>query len=83
MRPREGSVFCGPSTAVGGLGSTKHTVSLGLSKYIVIIIHLMSAPDGNSLFCFPEGLNVSRDEVESKFNNIHTTIAFRDKNSIV
>jgi hypothetical protein len=24
----------------------------------------MSAPDGNSLFCFPENLNVSRDEVE-------------------
>jgi hypothetical protein len=28
------------------------------------IIHLMSAPEGNSLFCFPESLNVSRDEVE-------------------
>jgi hypothetical protein len=27
-------------------------------------IHLMSAPEGNSLFCFPESLNVSRDEVE-------------------
>ena len=51
----------------------------------------MSAPEGNSLFCFPESLNVSRDEVEllysdeqkSTFNNIHTTTVFRDKNSIV
>ena len=24
----------------------------------------MSAPEGNSEFCFPESLNVSRDEVE-------------------
>ena len=24
----------------------------------------MSAPEGNSLFCFPENLNVFRDEVE-------------------
>ena len=24
----------------------------------------MSAPEGNSLFCFPENLNVYRDEVE-------------------
>jgi hypothetical protein len=24
----------------------------------------MSAPEGNSEFCFPENLNVSRDEVE-------------------
>ena len=78
------------------------------------IIHLMSASEGNSLFCFPESLNVSRDEVEgnieirgktklfpegtdikrfviqysdepknNQFNNIHTTIVFRDKNSIV
>ena len=69
----------------------------------------MSALQGNSLFCFPESLNVSRDEVEanieirgktklfpertdvllysdkqkSTFNNIHTTIVFRDKKSIV
>ena len=28
------------------------------------IIHLMSALEGNSEFCFPENLNVSRDEVE-------------------
>jgi hypothetical protein len=27
-------------------------------------IHLISASEGNSLFCFPECLNVSRDEVE-------------------
>ena len=33
------------------------------------IIHLMCAPEGNSEFCFPEGLNVSRDEVEG---NIET-----------
>jgi hypothetical protein len=26
----------------------------------------MSAPKGNSLFCFPESFNVSRDEVEGK-----------------
>ena len=31
---------------------------------IMINIHLMSAPEGNSEFCFPEILNVSRDEVE-------------------
>ena len=28
------------------------------------IIHLMYALEGNSEFCFPENLNVSRDEVE-------------------
>ena len=33
------------------------------------IIHLMCAPEGNSEFCFPESLNVSRDEVEG---NIET-----------
>jgi hypothetical protein len=27
-------------------------------------IHLMYALEGNSEFCFPENLNVSRDEVE-------------------
>ena len=69
----------------------------------------MSAPEGNSLFCFPESLNVrlgkhrdSResktnyfpreqtlsvllysDEQKSTFNNIHTTIVIRDKNSVV
>ena len=32
-------------------------------------IHLMCAPEGNSEFCFPESLNVSRDEVEG---NIET-----------
>ena len=31
---------------------------------IEFIIHLMVAPEGNSEFCFPESLNVSRDEVE-------------------
>ena len=30
----------------------------------VNIIHLMYALEGNSEFCFPENLNVSRDEVE-------------------
>ena len=29
-----------------------------------ITIHLMYALEGNSEFCFPENLNVSRDEVE-------------------
>jgi hypothetical protein len=28
------------------------------------IIHLMCAPEENSLFCFPESLNVSRDAIE-------------------
>ena len=32
-------------------------------------IHLMCAPEGNSEFCFPESLNVSRDQVEG---NIET-----------
>ena len=32
-------------------------------------IHLMCAPEGNSEFCFPESLNVSRDEVKG---NIET-----------
>ena len=30
----------------------------------------MSAPEGNSEFCFPETLNVSRDEVEGKQNSL-------------
>ena len=29
----------------------------------------MSAPDGNSLLCFPESLNVSREEVEGNKTN--------------
>ena len=29
------------------------------------IIQLMSAPEGNSQFCFPESPDVSRDEVET------------------
>ena len=33
------------------------------------IIHLMSAPEGNSEFCFPESLNVSRDEVEGNIES--------------
>ena len=36
---------------------------------IILLIHLMCAPEGNSEFCFPESLNVSRDEVEG---NIET-----------
>ena len=28
------------------------------------IIHLMSDPEGNSYYCFPESPDVSRDEVE-------------------
>ena len=53
--------------------------------------------EGNSLFCFPEGKNKTNyfprgqtlsvlsysDEPKSTLiNNIHTTIVFRDKNSI-
>ena len=37
--------------------------------YITNNVHLMCAPEGNSEFCFPESLNVSRDEVEG---NIET-----------
>jgi hypothetical protein len=32
-------------------------------------IHLMYALEGNSEFCFPENLNVSRDEVEGNIEN--------------
>ena len=32
-------------------------------------IHLMSGPEGNSWFCFPESLDVSRDEVEGNIEN--------------
>ena len=32
-------------------------------------IHLMCAPEGNSEFCFPESLNVSRDEVEGNIGD--------------
>ena len=39
------------------------------SAYHKNIIHLMCAPEGNTEFCFPESLNVSRDEVEG---NIET-----------
>ena len=47
------------------------------------IIHLMYTPEGNSEFCFPESLNVSRDEVEvllySKERKItFTIIVFHD-----
>ena len=38
-----------------------HVRKLGKSFHI---IHLMYALEGNSEFCFPENLNVSRDEVE-------------------
>ena len=40
-----------------------------IHTYMLHIIHLMCAPEGNSEFCFPESLNVSRDEVEG---NIET-----------
>ena len=33
------------------------------SKLELFNIHLMSDPEGNSKFCFPESLNVSRDEM--------------------
>ena len=29
----------------------------------------MSAPEGNSEFCFPESINVSQDEVEDESAN--------------
>ena len=38
-------------------------------------MHLMSAPEGNSLFCFPESLNVSRDEVEGNIEIRGKTIS--------
>ena len=37
--------------------------------FSVDIIHLMSDPEGNSKFCFPESPDVSRDEAEG---NIRT-----------
>ena len=40
-------------------------------------IHLMCAPEGNSEFCFPESLNVSRDEVEER-KITFTIIVFHD-----
>jgi hypothetical protein len=43
-----------------------------------IIIHLMSAPEGDSLFCFPESLNVSLDEVEVGAGNNFSLVARRD-----
>ena len=36
----------------------------------------MSAPEGNSEFCFPESLNVSRDEVEGNIES-RETYSFR------
>ena len=55
-------------------GSKNHIrfLSAGMTwkaSFTRIIIHLMCAPEGNSEFCFPESLNVSRDEVEG---NIET-----------
>ena len=43
----------------------KNEISNCLFFYgIIYTIHLMYALEGNSEFCFPENLNVSRDEVE-------------------
>ena len=39
----------------------------------------MSAPEGNSEFCFPEDLNVSRDEFENALKNIHAILKFHHK----
>ena len=36
-------------------------------------IHLMYTPEGNSEFCFPESLNVSRDEVEGNIETLRKT----------
>ena len=33
----------------------------------------MCAPSGNSEFCFPESLNVSRDEVEGNIETLRKT----------
>ena len=33
----------------------------------------MCAPSGNSEFCFPESLNVSRDEVEGNIDTLGKT----------
>ena len=40
--------------------------------FALYIIHLMSAPEGNSLFCFPESLDVSQDEVRGETLRFHT-----------
>ena len=53
--------------AVNGIKSEP----LMLTKcFSVDIIHLMSDPEGNSKFCFLEGPDVSRDEVESSGSEI-------------
>ena len=55
--------------------------------YIIIIIHLMCAPEGNSEFCFPESLKTHyfpREHIlsallyskERKINNTYTIIVF-------
>ena len=36
----------------------------------------MSAPEGNSDFCFPESLNVSRDEVQPEVCYIGTNVFY-------
>ena len=56
-RPRLHTRACSPCSSLQQLSS------------IHDIIHLMYGPEGNSLFCFPESLDVSRDEVEG---NIRT-----------
>ena len=47
--------------------------SLGLDFSVFCIIHLMCPPEGNSEFCFPESLNVSRDEVEGNIETLGKT----------
>ena len=56
--------FSGKASRISRCHSARHSLT-----FISNIIHLMCAPSGNSEFCFPESLNVSRDEVEG---NIET-----------
>ena len=61
---------CSPSNFLNFIYATDHArLQLRGKRAIKNNIHLMSAPEGNSEFCFPKSLNVSRDEVEG---NIET-----------
>ena len=46
-------------------------------------IHLMSDPEGNSKFCFLEGPDVSRDEVEGRVRNCAFLVANATKNLVL
>ena len=46
-------------------------------------IHLMSDPEGNSKFCFLEGPDVSRDEVEGRVRNCAFLVANATKHLVL